>query len=330
MRRFGNIFVALLVLGLVGQRCLLAQAQGRAYGMIKDEQGNGIEGARIVLTDPSAKDYRVEVQTDKKGKYSLVILDATHTLTWHIEKEGFQTIESPRKIPAGGSTKLDIVLYPAGTAAGDLAAAAAVAKNREELEVAKKAAEAKVGAVEAFNAAVPLFNAGDVDGALAKLQEAVGLDPDLAPAHYVLGRIYERKGMLAEGIASAEKAIALNGDDVRSITLRYELLSRTGDAAKTAEALAVFKAKAPAAASKSLYDRGKALFDANQIREAKALLEDAVATDPANGRAYYELGLCHVNLNDMPKAKEALGKFVTLVPDDPEAPMAKEILKALK
>ena len=124
MRKSIATFAAALILLFAG-RALHAQAQGRAYGMIKDEQGNGIEGARIVLTDPSAKDYRVEVQTDKKGKYSLVILDATHTLTWHIEKEGFQTIESPRKIPAGGSTKLDIVLYPAGTAAGDLAAAAA-------------------------------------------------------------------------------------------------------------------------------------------------------------------------------------------------------------
>ena len=72
------------------------------------------------------------------------------------------------------------------------------------------------------------------------------------------------------------------------------------------------------------------LFDANQVREAKARLEEAVATDPSYGRAYYELGLCYANLNDMAKAKEALSKFVTLAPDDPEAAMAKEILSAIK
>jgi tetratricopeptide (TPR) repeat protein len=331
MRKPIASLAAALLMVLFAGRDLHAQAQqARVYGVVKDDQGNAIEGARIVLTDPSAAAYRLEALTDKKGKYSLVILDATRTLNWRIEKAGFQALDSPRKVPAGGSTKVDLVLYPAGTAAGDLAAAAATAKNREEFEAAKKAAEAKAGAVDTFNAAVPLFNAGDLDGALAKLQEAVGLDPGLAPAHYVMGKIYERKGMLPEAIAAAEKAVELNGEDARALVLRYDLYQRAGDAAKAQEALAALTAKAPAAAAKALYQQGKALFDAGRTKEAKALLEQAVAADPANGRVYYELGLCHVNLNEIPQAKAAFEKFLAQAPDDPEAPMAREMLSALK
>ena len=330
MRKSIAVFAVVLLLGLAGHSTLLAQAQGRAYGTIQDEQGKPLEGVKITLTDPSAKDYRAESKTDKKGKYSVVILDATRTLTWKIEKEGFQTLESPRKVPAGTSTKIDITLFPAGTAAGDLAAAAALAKNKEELEAATKAASQKAGAVESFNAAVPLFNAADYDGAIVKLQEAITADGSLQPAYYVLGRCYERKGMVAEGVAAVDKAFELNPEDVKTITLRYELYARGTDAAKTQEALALYKAKAPNAAARTLHQQGKALFDSNQIREAKARLEEAVTTDPTFGRAYYELGLCFANLNDMAKAKEALTKFVTLAPEDPEAAMAKEILSAIK
>ena len=113
-----TLAAALLMLLLAG-RDLHAQAQqARVYGVVKDDQGNPLEGVRVVLTDPSASTNRLEALTDKKGKYSLVIIDATRTLIWRIEKEGFQTLESPRKVPAGGSTKVDLVLYPAGTAAG--------------------------------------------------------------------------------------------------------------------------------------------------------------------------------------------------------------------
>lgn len=326
-----TLAAALLISLLPAAGALHAQAQqARGYGTVKDDAGNPLEGVTVVVTDPSAKEFRVEVKTDRKGKYSLVILDATRTMTWRFEKEGFQTVEGPRKIPAASATKVDVVLYPAGSAAGDLAAVAATAKSKEEFEAAKKAAEAKAGAVDAFNAAVPLFNAADFDGALAKLNEAVTLDPDLAAAHYVIGRIYERKGMMTEAIAAAEKAVSLSPDDARALTLRYELYAAAGDQAKTQEALATLSAKAPAAASKVLYVRGKALFEANKTREALAVFEQAVTTDPANGRAYYELGLCYVNLNDTAKAKGAFQKFLELAPNDPEAPLAQQMLSALK
>ena len=55
-----------------------------------------------------------------------------------------------------------------------------------------------------------------------------------------------------------------------------------------------------------------------------------VAADPENARAYYELGRSYLSAGDTDKAKEALQQFLSMAPNDPEAPSAKEMLSYLE
>lgn len=324
MRKTTAIRFALLGL-LAGATSLLAGAQGRVHGKVVDENGNPVPGVKITITDPDVKGRVIETVSDELGKYQLVIVDATKVLPWKIEKQGFHTTQTPKKVPAATTTELDLTVYSLGVALpkGEMPSA-------EDLDAAKAKAEAATKSVESFNAGAKLYKAADLDGALAQFEQAVAYDPTLARAYAAMAMIRHEKKQWAEAGAAADRAAELNPADATNQQVRFDAYSRLGDREKLATALEGLKAADPKGAAQFLYQRGETMFNAGDSAGAESVLAEAVTLDPTNARAHYRYGLCLVNLNKTAQAKAELQKFLELAPQDPEAPGAKEMLSYLK
>ena len=71
------------------------------------------------------------------------------------------------------------------------------------------------------------------DSAIAEYLKALELDPDFAPAHWHLGWVYEQTGDVEKGVAEAERAVAIDQDNllyVASLGHAYAVAGRTTDA----------------------------------------------------------------------------------------------------
>ena len=314
-----------LVILLAAAGAVFAQTTARVHGVIRDQNGNPVPGVKITIPDPDVKGRLAEATSDEHGKYQIVIADATKALAWRIEKEGFHTTETPKKVPASLTVELDLVIFSLDVPLpmGEVPAA-------EEAEAAREKQEAKIRAAERFNEGAGLYNAKDVDGALAKFREAITEDPELAPAHSVIARIHHSRQQWAEAAAAADRAAELKPGDAAAQFVRFDAWSRLGEQEKSLAALEGLKQADPANAAKVIYQRGEELFNGNDTASALALFQQAVALDPGNARAHYRLGLCYVNLGKSAEAKAALERFVALAPEDPEAAVAREMMSYLK
>src|SRR5687768_13971409 len=84
-----------LVLALAGS--LHAVGEGRVLGTVVDGKNNPIQGAKVLVTLPGVPSFKLEKTTDKTGKFTLLILDATKEYKIQIQKEGFQVFDDTLK-----------------------------------------------------------------------------------------------------------------------------------------------------------------------------------------------------------------------------------------
>ena len=403
----------LLLLGFAGG--LYVQGQGRLQGTVVDEKGDPIADVAVTITSDEIA-YENKLSTDKKGRFTVIFVDATRAYTLHFEKQGYQTTELQDKVGVGSNTKKSytvpstsapaaapavepsqsrnpainlfnegVVAYQASDAEtakqkfneavakdGELAApyaalaglyleeknyeqAKAMANRTLELEPDNSRAirvlydvyhatgdEAQAAALLAklksvgggTDAAVRVFNEGadaarlgDLDGARKRFEEAVQIDPELAPAHAALARILLGQKHYQEAIAAGDKALDLEPGRADVLKVKYEAYRGLGDDASALRIFQEMVTSDPAGTAKALFDRGVEMFNAGNISGAKTAFEQAILADPKHVKGHYMLGLCYVNTNKNPKAKEQLQRFLELAPDNPNASTAKEMLK---
>jgi serine/threonine protein kinase/tetratricopeptide (TPR) repeat protein len=123
-----------------------------------------------------------------------------------------------------------------------------------------------------------------VDAAIARLREAIRLEPDYADAHFSLGIALVRRENLDEAVVEFNTALAKKPDFAEA---RINLAS--------------------------------ALLTAGRLEEAITVYREIVRREPNAASSHYILGLA---LDDGGRAKEAIAEFrevIRLEPDDPEA-----------
>jgi Flp pilus assembly protein TadD len=81
---------------------------------------------------------------------------------------------------------------------------------------------------ELYDQAANLRDSGDKDGAVAKLEEAVALDPDFALGHGMLAKLYADLARADEAISHACKVVDLEPDDSFSYTALSVIYQRCG------------------------------------------------------------------------------------------------------
>lgn len=304
---------------------LHAVGEGRVIGTVTDGQKKPIQDAKVVVTLPGVASIRQEKKTDKAGKFTLLLLDATKEYKIQIEKEGYQPYEEMLKPTLQETLRIEFTLAPTQAAA---AAAAAADPNSEEA----KALDVKNAAVFAFNEGVGKLKAGDHEGAVARFEEALKLNPDLIEAHSVLADVYVDQKKYPQAITHAERVLQAKPNDPGALAALYDAAAATGDKAKAESALKALAGGAPGRdTAVRLLNKGVIDFNENRMTDALAAFESAERADPSFPKTQYMLGLTYANLDDKAKAVEHLAKFVEMAPpDDSDVETAKAMLEELK
>ncbi|HEX9637503.1 MAG TPA: tetratricopeptide repeat protein [Acidobacteriota bacterium] len=180
-----------------------------------------------------------------------------------------------------------------------------------------------------YNEAVTALRSGAEERALEQFQRAAELDPELAPAHASSATLLFNRRRYDQAQAALDRLERIEPESVPARRLRYLILMAKHEQERAQEALEAYIAADPAGAAEMLYQRAELDFREDRREPAIAALERVLQLQPQMARAHYTLGLCYVSRDDA-KARQHLGRFVELAPDDPEAPTARELLGQLK
>ena len=96
---------------------------------------------------------------------------------------------------------------------------------------------------------------------------------------------------------------------------------------KAAAALASLQNTDPEKAAKNLYNEAADLYNAGNIPEALAKLEQVVGFNPNHPEALNMLGLCYAAQTENDKALETFRKFLEVAPNHPEAATAQAMIE---
>lgn len=209
-------------------------------------------------------------------------------------KPGRDGFGSRKRVPAWGA---------AGLCLGLLAAAGCISQER-----IKKADGY-------YQEGVAIYNT-DQQSAYVSFQKALKENPRHRNAHYYVALIYATQQRFPEAEAEIREAIDIDPDYPEAHDFLGQLLVKQD---RRSEAIREFRkaANSPLYSTPDLayFHLGLALQMEGDMEGAKQALEDALKVTPPNvppAMVYLELGRVHYRLGDDAKAREALGRAVSL------------------
>ena len=312
-----RIRIAAILTGVSLAALLQAASQARLMGTITDPEGRPIEGATILVTTPSLTSFKLTLKSDKNGKYSSIVNDATIPYHIHIQKEGFAPFDLDKKIAVGDTFLLDTKLLPGSAPQTGSAAPAAAPSDSNQ-------------AILAFNGGVEALNAGDKAAAQTQFLDAVKKNPDLSAGWLALTQLAYEKKDWAKTLEYGKKATDLDPSLSHLYPMLVEAAKQTGDTRAQADWSAKNAEANPEASASALYNAGVAAYNKGKMKEAEASLSKAVEVKPDFANAHFWLGMAAFNQNKKAAAREHLAKYLELDPSGTEAATAKEILPLLK
>jgi tetratricopeptide (TPR) repeat protein len=315
-RLSGAPWVLVLVAAVVLAAALpvAAQSSGTVSGVVKDEKGNAIDGAKVTI-EASGTGRRFEARTNKKGEFIQIGL-SPGTYMVGAEKDKLVAQPSPVQIRVGSPSKLELVLGAATAASRD--AAAALRK--------------------VFSEGVALSQAGKHDEAIAKFNEAIAANATCNECYNNIGYSYAQKKEWDQAEAAYKKSIEIKADDGSAyggLATVYNAQRKFDQAAEASKKAAEFSGGAAGAAggggnADGLFNQGVILWNAGKIPEAKKAFEGAVQANPQHAEAHYQLGMALVNEGNLAGAASEFETYLKLSPEGANAATAKSLLAQLK
>jgi len=301
-RRF--FVAAALTAGLVLGPGLLAVVQGTVKGVIKDKKGNLLEGAKVTVVSIQYSAVRYTLKTNAKGEYIQIGLQPDYYQI-KAEKDGFLPAFTEKHV--GIMEVVEVVL---------------------ELEEGKYFIGESPGD-KTFKLGNDLFKAGKFEEAAEAYKAAIGKEPGEPVYHGNLGSSYLKLGNSEEALAAFRKMLEIQPESYSANKNIGEIL---GAMKKYEEALPYFRkaSELSAADPDAFYNLGACLINLQDLENAAAAFAKAKDLKPDHALAYYQLGMIYVNQNKKPEAIQNLEKFVELVPEDPNASVARQVLAFLK
>lgn len=304
--------VLALSLLLVPAASLLAGSQGRIIGTITDGKGQPLEGVKITVTTPAITNFKMELTTDKDGKWGTILNDATLVYHYRFEKTGYITWEQDKKVPISRTESLDVQL---------LTQEQAIEKGLVKQVVDPFTA--------AFNEAVDKFKAEDLDGAAVKAEEAMKLGPDKAIVYDLAAKVASQKKDWPKAVEYGEKALAMEPENPSLYGVLAQAYRSAGNKEKAAEYEKKFAAANPDQ-PEVLYNQAVERYNKGDFKGAEPILRKTLEVKPDYAEAHFLLGMSCVNLNKIPDMKKHLHEYLKLAPQGKDASTAKEMLDAFK
>ncbi len=293
MNRIHRALALALWLGVVLASSLYAVGEGRIIGTVVDETGAPAKGVKVIFSRPGTN-YKQEKLTDDKGKFTLLVIDATQEYLLRIESEGYAAYEEKVKPRVQETLRLTFNLQTTGGPTPEEEAAAAAAS---------KELQGKNQAILTFNEGVLASRGGDKATAAVKFAQAAEMDPKLVQAYGALADMNFQLGKHKEAIVAAEKYLELQPGKVEGLRIRYDSLKALNDpkAPEALEALvAVDRTRETAV---RLFNLGADASKAGKKDEAIAHLKRAIEIDPTLNPAYSAMANLYLSKKNFQEAK---------------------------
>ena len=296
-----------------------AQSTGMVKGVVTDDKGQPVEGAKVTIEMTGGTGRRFESKSNKKGEYIQIGLNSgAYKITAEKDKLGSAPVTV--NVRVNQPAEANLILGMASAAASkDAAAKLAELKKIFDEGVALSSAGKHSEAVEKFNAAAALSptcydcynNIGfsysqlkEWDKAEAAYKKSTEIKVDDATAYSGLATVYNAQRKFDLAAEASGKATQLAGN-----------LSAAGGASGSADAQ---------------YNQGVILWNSGKIADAKKSFEAAVAANPNHAEAHYQLGMALVNEGNMAGAATEFETYLKLSPEGPNAATAKSLVSQLK
>lgn len=283
-----------------------AQFQGRVEGRVIDTTGAPIEKAEISIVSQRTTSIHYELSSGKDGKFMQIGLMPGYYLVT-VKKTGFQTRSSEFHVGVAGEAKLDVTLEPA------------------DQMTMKSVSEGD----KLFLKGNKLYGEQKYAEAAAAFREAAALTPNNWGYHFNLGLALKKQGRPDEALAAFRKAVELNPETYSANKELGELLAKSGAAAEAKPYYEKAAALVPDDPD-AHFNLGACLMNTGESDAAFEHFQKAVELKPDYAEAYYQLGTIFIGRNQIPEAVKSLEKFLELAPNSPQAPIAKQLLQAIK
>jgi len=284
-----------------------AVGEGRIVGTVTNPEGKPLEGIKITLSRPGTN-YKQEKVTDKNGRFTVLVLDATQEYVLRMEKEGYDAYEETIKPKPEDTLRLSYTLSEV--------APKAAGPSEEEI----KQLDGKNQAIAAFNEGVTTLQANNLPAAEAKFKEATTLDPALAPAFGALAEVCAEQKKHAEALAAADRFLELEPGAVRGLRVRFDTLRAMGDKEKLGPAMeALIAADKSRETAVRIYNLGAETSRAGDRDGAIAYFKRAIEVDPTLDQAYAAMGQVLLVKKSYKEAAQAVEPVLARNPQNLEA-----------
>jgi tetratricopeptide (TPR) repeat protein len=206
------LFAAALIASLVAAVPAFAQSTGMVKGVVLDDKGQPVDGAKITIEMNGGTGRKFETKTNKKGEYIQIGL-ATGSYKVTAEKDKLGSAPATVSVRANTTQEANLTLAVASAAA------------TKEVQ-AKNAAITKV-----FDEGVQLSNAGNHDEAIVKFNEAIAIIPTCYNCYNNIAYSYTAKKDYANAETAYKKSIEVKPDDAAAYVGLAGIYFNTGKAA---------------------------------------------------------------------------------------------------
>jgi tetratricopeptide (TPR) repeat protein len=170
---------------------------------------------------------------------------------------------------------------------------------------------------------------GKVGQAIREFETIVGKNPQQLSALMILGMLHEQQKDFPRATARYEEALKVNARFAPAANnLAWILVEQRGDSERAlsyAESARQVSPRDPYIAD----TLGWVYYHKKMYAKSVSLLKEAVDRLPEHPAIHYHYGMAQYANNNSVEAKKSLAKFLTLNPDNPDAPKAKEVLASL-
>ena len=311
---------------------------GNIRGKVTDQEGTPLEDVLIRIEGIEVS-RKYEVKTDAKGEYFHGGVSRQGTYRVIAEKEGFQRnyVEGLRPATDRRSeTGLADFVLTRG-AAGRLAFELTDEEMKALEEGAGDAQERAASAAQVrvhLDEGLGLYNQGQYEQALTAFNIALELDQQQPALWANLGNTYSKLDQSDRALEAYEKAIAIAPEDptlYQNLGGIHAAMGNTDKARELYEQAVQLSAYGdPKDAAINYYNMGVTFINSGQTEEAVEALQNAIEADPSYSEAYYQLGVCLLGIGDLEGSVKNLQQYLEMVPDGPNAEVAKQLVDSLQ
>jgi tetratricopeptide (TPR) repeat protein len=198
-----------------------------------------------------------------------------------------------------------------------------------ETEVEGEESAARQEAIPVFNEGVNALEAEDMPTALEFFLKATEIDPDFPEAQIATAAVAMELKNFEVAADAAEEILRLQPDNLDAVGTAYFAELMIGDIERLIPSARRLADVSPELVSNQMLQHAQVLYDDNELVGSRALLEVIIEREPELAPAYLQLGLTCNMLGDVECAKQALGRFLEIAPDDPDAAIAQSLLEYL-